>query len=151
MPGLVFRTTFIVGFPGETDAEFRELLDFVKFGRFERLGAFAYSREEGTPAHDMEDQVPDEVKQARLDELMYLQRGISRELNREAIGREVEVLVEGRSDESEYVWVGRTAQQAPDIDGVTYVSGFETRLAPGQFLRGRIEQVTDYDLVVGPA
>lgn len=151
VPGLVFRTTFIVGFPGETDAEFRELLDFVKFGRFERLGAFAYSREEGTPAHDMEDQVPDEVKQARLDELMYLQRGISRELNREAIGREVEVLVEGRSDESEYVWVGRTAQQAPDIDGVTYVSGFETRLAPGQFLRGRIEQVTDYDLVVGPA
>lgn len=151
VPGLAFRTTFIVGFPGETDAEFEELLDFVKFGRFERLGAFTYSREEGTPAYDMPDQLPDDVKQARFDALMTLQRGISRELNREAIGREVEVLVEGLSEDSDLVWVGRTAQQAPEVDGITYLSGFEPeQVRPGRFVRGRIEQVTDYDLVVGP-
>ena len=98
----------------------------------------------------MPDQVPDAVKKARLDELMYVQRGISRELNKALIGREVEVLVEGKSDESEFVWVGRTSQQAPEIDGITYISGFETDLKPGLILRGQVEQVTDYDLVVGP-
>lgn len=151
VPNVVFRTTFIVGFPGETDAEYRELVDFVRESRFDRVGAFAYSQEEGTPAHDMPDQVPAEVKQARLDELMYVQRGISRELNRALVGREVEVLVEGKSDESELVWVGRTSQQAPEIDGISYISGFEEDLKPGMILRGRVEQVTDYDLVVGPA
>ena len=95
--------------------------------------------------------MPDEVKKARLDELMYTQRGISRELNKALVGREVEVLVEGNSDESELVWVGRTSQQAPEIDGLTYISGFEEDLKPGMILRGRVEQVIDYDLVVGPA
>jgi ribosomal protein S12 methylthiotransferase len=151
VPNVVFRTTFIVGFPGETDAEYRELVDFVRESRFDRVGAFAYSQEEGTPAHDMPDQVSAEVKQARLDELMFVQRGISRELNRALVGREVEVLVEGKSDESELVWVGRTSQQAPEIDGISYISGFEEDLKPGMILRGRVEQVTDYDLVVGPA
>jgi ribosomal protein S12 methylthiotransferase len=151
VPNVTFRTTFIVGFPGETDAEYRELLDFVRESRFDRVGAFSYSQEEGTPAHDMPDQVPDEVKKARLDELMYTQRGISRELNTALVGREVEVLVEGKSDESELVWVGRTSQQAPEIDGLTYISGFEEDLKPGMILQGRVEQVTDYDLVVGPA
>lgn len=151
VPNLVFRTTFIVGFPGETEEEYRELVDFVRESRFDRVGAFAYSQEEGTPAHDMADQVPEKVRQARLDELMYVQRGISRELNRAIIGREVDVLVEGRSEESELVLVGRTSQQAPEIDGITYISGYEEDLQPGQIVRGRIEQVTDYDLVVGPA
>jgi len=151
VPNVVFRTTFIVGFPGETDAEYRELVDFVRESRFDRVGAFAYSQEEGTPAHDMPDQIPAEVKQARLDELMYVQRGISRELNRALVGREVEVLVEGLSDESELVWIGRTSQQAPEIDGISYISGFEEDLKPGMILRGRVEQVTDYDLVVGPS
>jgi len=150
VPHVTFRTTFIVGFPGETDAEYRELLDFVRESRFDRVGVFAYSQEEGTPAADMPDQVPDEVKKARLDELMFTQRGISRELNKALIGREVEVLVEGHSDESDLVWVGRTSQQAPEIDGITYVSGFEEDLKPGTILQGRVEQVTDYDLVVGP-
>lgn len=151
VPNVVFRTTFIVGFPGETDAEYRELLDFVQESRFDRVGCFAYSREDGTPAHDMPDQVPDEVKTARVDQLMYVQRGIARDLNKALIGREVEVLVEGKSDESEFVWVGRTSQQAPEIDGITYISGFEEDLRPGMIVRGRVEQVTDYDLVVGPA
>ena len=151
VPQVVFRTTFIVGFPGETDEEFEELLDFVKTTKFERVGVFKYSLEDGTPAFDMPDQVDEAVKEARLDKLMFAQRAISREKNRALVGTKVEVLVEGKSDESDLVWVGRTSQQAPDIDGVTYLSGFEDDLTPGQIVFGLIEQVTDYDLVVGPA
>ena len=99
----------------------------------------------------MPDQVDEDVKEARLDKLMFAQRAISREKNRALVGTKVEVLVEGKSDESDLVWVGRTSQQAPDIDGVTYLSGFEDDLTPGQIVFGLIEQVTDYDLVVGPA
>ncbi|MFN3198530.1 MAG: 30S ribosomal protein S12 methylthiotransferase RimO [Bradymonadia bacterium] len=147
VPGLVLRTTMLVGYPGETDADFRQLLDFIKEARFDRLGAFAYSREEGTPSHDLPDQVPDEIKEARLDELMYVQRDIAREINAEMVGREVEVLVEGPSEESDLLWVGRTAQQAPEIDGTTYLSA-PIDLKPGMFVKGVVTQATDYDLVV---
>lgn len=149
VPGVALRTTFLVGFPGETDADFRLLLDFLEEGRFERVGAFAYSREEGTPSHDLPDQVPDEVKQARLDELMYRQRGIARALNRELVGRTVDVLVEATSDESDLVWIGRTAQQAPEIDGKTWLGNAEG-VAPGRIVQAVVRQVTDYDLVAEP-
>lgn len=147
VPNLVLRTTMLVGYPGETDADFAQLLDFVQEARFDRLGAFAYSREEGTPSHDLPDQVPEEIREARLDELMYVQREISREINEEMVGREVEVLVEGPSEESDLLWAGRTAQQAPEIDGTTYLSA-PIDLAPGMFVRGTVTQATDYDLVV---
>jgi ribosomal protein S12 methylthiotransferase len=149
LPELCIRTTFLVGFPGETDADFRQLLDFLDEGRFERVGAFAYSHEEGTPSYDMPDQVPDAVKQARLDELMYHQRRIARQINRELVGRPVDVLVEGTSDESDLVWVGRTAQQAPEIDGKTWLGAVEG-IQPGRIVKAVVKQATDYDLVAEP-
>lgn len=149
LPGLALRTTMLVGYPGETDADFEELLAFVQEARFERLGAFAYSREEGTPSHDLDGQLPADVKQARLDRLMYAQRAIAREINAEMVGRTVDVLVERASPESELVWLGRTAQQAPEIDGVTYL-GSADHVRPGQIVRAVVTQATDYDLVAEP-
>ena len=147
IPNLALRTTFIVGFPGETEEDHQELLAFLKEARFERVGAFIFSREEGTPSYEYEDQVPEEIKQRRYDELMFVQREISREINENLIGKEVEILVERVSEESELVVVGRTAQQAPDIDGVTYL-GMREDLKAGMIVKGVIEQVTDYDLSV---
>ena len=149
VPGLTLRTTLLVGYPGETRADFDELLDFVREARFERLGAFAYSREEGTPSHDLDGQLSQTVRTARLEELMYVQRDIARAHNREWVGREVDVLVEHRSKESDLVWVGRTAQQAPEIDGVTYLGNADA-VAPGNIVRARVTQSTDYDLVAEP-
>ncbi|MCB9528991.1 MAG: 30S ribosomal protein S12 methylthiotransferase RimO [Myxococcales bacterium] len=149
LPNLALRTTMLVGYPGETDADFEELLAFVEESRFERLGAFAYSREEGTPSHDLPDQVPDRVKMARLDRLMYAQRSIARAHNEAMVGRVVEVLVERQSAESALVWVGRTAQQAPEIDGVTYL-GSADHVVPGAIVRAVVTQATDYDLVAEP-
>ena len=149
VPGLVLRTTFISGFPGETDADHRQLVDFVQEARFERLGVFAYSREEGTPAYDLPNQVSAAVKARRLDEIMYVQRDISRAHNEALMDREVDVLVERPSAESDLVMVGRTAQQAPEIDGVTYI-GLSDAVRPGAIVRAVVTQVTDYDLAVEP-
>lgn len=149
LPGLTLRTTMLVGYPGETDDDFEQLLGFIGEARFERLGAFAYSREEGTPSHDLPGQLPADVKTGRLDRLMYAQRGIAREINAEMVGRRVEVLVERRSDESDLVWIGRTAQQAPEIDGVTYL-GSADHVKPGAIVEAVVTQATDYDLVAEP-
>ena len=140
--GMFLRTTFMVGFPGETEEEFEELLDFVKEIRFDRLGAFAYSPEEGTAAADMPDQVPDDVKQERLDRLMQLQQGISLELNKRRVGEVCEVLVEGFEGLTYY---GRSMREAPEIDGkVFFIS--ERELEPGQYVRVRITGAEEYDL-----
>lgn len=149
VPGVTLRTTFISGFPGETEADHKELVKFIEESRFERLGVFAYSREEGTPAHDLPNQVPARVKARRLDELMYTQRAISRAHNEAMIDREVEVLVERPSAESELVFVGRIAQQAPEIDGITYL-GASDAVRLGAIVRARVTQATDYDLVAEP-
>ena len=149
VPGLTLRTTLLVGYPGETQEDFDQLLDFVREARFERMGAFAYSREEGTPSHDLDGQLPQMVRTARLEELMYTQRDIARAHNEAWVGREVDVLVEHRSKESDLVWVGRTAQQAPEIDGVTYLGSTE-EAAPGVIIRARVTQSTDYDLLAEP-
>ena len=149
VPGVSLRTTMLVGYPGETEAEFEELVEFIKEARFERLGAFAYSREEGTPSHDLDGQLDEDTKAARLDRLMFEQRAIARSHNEEMIGREVDILVERRSPESDLVWIGRTEHQAPDIDGVTYL-GSADHVDIGRIVRGRITQVTDYDLVAEP-
>lgn len=149
VPGVTLRTTFISGFPGETEADHKELVKFVEESRFERLGVFAYSKEEGTPAYDLPNQVPARVKARRLDEIMYTQRAISRAHNEAMIDREVEVLVERPSAESELVFVGRIAQQAPEIDGITYIGAAEG-MRPGSLVRARVTQATDYDLVAEP-
>ncbi len=145
LPGLVLRTTFIVGFPGETDEQFAELLDFVKETRFERLGAFAYSREPGTPAADLPGQVPDPVKAERVDRIMRLQQSISQALNRAREGQTLEVLAEGRSADSAYPYTGRGCADAPEIDGQVLLRA-NNPLTPGQFVTARIERGTEYDL-----
>lgn len=149
LPNLALRTTFICGFPGETDADHQALLGFVREARFERVGAFAYSHEEGTPSYDLPDQVPPAIRQQRLEELMYLQRDIARQHNEALVGRKVDVLVERASEESDLVVVGRTAQQAPEIDGITYL-GMDDHVQPGRIVPAVITQVTDYDLAAEP-
>ncbi len=141
--GFTLRTTMIVGFPGETDAQFERLMDFIREIRFDRLGAFAYSVEEDTPAAEMPDQVPDDVKQARLNRLMTLQQDISLERNRLRVGKTERALVETIREDG--VAVARTAAEAPDSDGLIYLTGGEG-LVPGEFVMARITGAKPYDL-----
>lgn len=145
IPGVTMRTSIIVGFPGETGEEFRELMDFLKETRFERLGAFIYSQEEGTPAGDMPDQVPDEVKKARFDEIMKLQQSISAENNMKFLGETVRVLIDEAIEGEEGHYIGRSQMDAPEVDGVIYIEG--EGLSPGDFANVRITGTMEYDLV----
>ena len=145
VPGLVLRTTFIVGFPGETEDEFGRLLDFVAEQRFDRVGVFTYSQEDGTRAARLPDDVPEEVKAERRDRLMAMQQRISAELLEDQVGRTVDVLVEGVSEETDLLLQGRTAGQAPDVDGVTYIN--EGYAPPGSIVRAEVVQAGEYDLV----
>src|SRR5690606_9834443 len=121
IPDAVIRTQFIVGFPGETEEQFEELLQFVKHQQFDRVGCFKYSIEEGTKAGSMQNQIPEDVKERRFQKLMSLQRKISRARHKKMVGRTLEVIVEGYSDETELLLKGRTSQQAPEIDGIVYI------------------------------
>jgi len=140
--GICLRTTVIVGFPGETDREFRALRRFVERAQVDRLGIFAYSAEEGTPAARMPDQVPERVRQERLAELAAIQAGVSRENLKNRVGRTYDLLVEGRSGR---FLVGRTEYEAPGIDGVVRVRT-ERRIDPGTFIRVTITASDDHDL-----
>jgi len=146
IPELAVRTTCLVGFPGETDAEFRELLGFLEEAQFDRLGAFAYSPQDGTRAMQYEDDVPDEVKRDRLEELLEVQRAISAERLARFVGREADVLVDrvADPDETGATHVGRVAWQADDVDGVTYVERGGWAEA-GRFVRVRLVASEDYD------
>jgi ribosomal protein S12 methylthiotransferase len=145
IPNLTFRTAFIVGHPGETDAEFDELCEFVKWARFEHVGVFRYSDEESCTSHSFDAKVKPLVASNRYRKLMAIQRKIARERNRARIGETIEVLVEGPSEEHELVMKGRHAGQAPEIDGQVYLSGAEVEA--GAFVRAEITQASDYDLV----
>jgi ribosomal protein S12 methylthiotransferase len=145
VPGLTFRTAFIVGHPGETQAEYDELVEFVEWARFEHAVVFRYSDEETCSAHDLPGKVPTLVAANRARKLMALQRRIAREKNRALVGREMDVLVEGPSEEHELVMKGRHAGQAPDIDGSVYLSEGEAHA--GQMRRVKIAQASDWDLV----
>ena len=140
--GISVRTTMIVGFPGETDAQFEALCEFVKWARFRRLGAFAYSPEEGTKGASMSGQIDEEVKQKRLDALMMLQQGISLELNEARIGETCELLVEGQED-GEYI--ARSLLEAPEVDGVVRLASQE-RIAMGSYVKAHIIGADAYDL-----
>ena len=142
--GIILRTTMIVGFPGETDAQFQTLLDFVKEARFERLGAFTYSAEEGTAAAKMPDQIDESVKNERLDQLMMLQQGISMEVNEARIGSECEVLVDG-FDEEQGRYYGRSLLEAPESDGCIWLEAGR-ELTPGEYVQVRITGADAYDL-----
>jgi ribosomal protein S12 methylthiotransferase len=148
VPGVAIRTSMIVGFPGETDADFRELCQFVEAARFDRLGVFGYSDEETSRSFHLDGKVDRRTIYNRKRRLMALQRRISRQSNRALLGRELPVLVEGPSPDSELVWQARLASQAPDIDGVCYISDPGPRSPrPGEFRRMRIRRAHDYDLV----
>jgi ribosomal protein S12 methylthiotransferase len=145
IPDLVFRTAFIVGHPGETDADFEELCDFVKWARFEHVGVFRYSDEETAKSAEQDGKVKKLVASNRWRKLMTLQRKIAREKNKALVGRELEVLVEGASEEHDLVMMGRHRGQAPEIDGQVYLSGGD--VLPGEMRKVRITQASDYDLV----
>jgi ribosomal protein S12 methylthiotransferase len=145
IPELVFRTAFIVGHPGETDAEFEELMALIKWAKFDHVGAFLYSDEESSRSFSLEGKVPAKVALARRRKLLALQRKIAHAKNEARVGTELDVLVEGPSDEHELVMMGRHRGQAPDIDGQVYLSGGEAH--PGEIRRVRISQASHYDLV----
>ncbi len=143
VPGIAVRTTLIVGFPGETDADYEELRDFVADYRFERMGAFTYSQEEGTPAFDLPGQVDPEVALARQADLMEIQRGVMAAHNQARVGEVLPVLIDGRDPEGEGL-VGRTPADAPEVDGVVRLDG---DLRSGDLIPVRITAAGDYDLV----
>jgi ribosomal protein S12 methylthiotransferase len=145
LPNLVLRTTFIVGFPGETDEQFEELVDFVRRARFERMGVFTYSLEPDTPAARLPDHLPEEVKSARRDRLMEVQQEIAFAWNAAQAGRRLDVLIDGPVPGERRAWVGRSYADAPDIDGAVYVTG--QHLRPGQMVPCEIVTHRGYDLV----
>lgn len=141
IPGIALRTTFIVGFPGETDTQFDELIEFIERTKFERVGVFAYSQEDHTPAGNMDAQVPAKVKKQRYRQAMATQQKVSRELLRQQVGKTLRVLVEKRDDDG---WVGRSHADAPEIDGSVKGTG---KAESGQFTRARVTGSAEYDLV----
>lgn len=145
IPGLTFRTAFIVGHPGETEEDFAELVDFVDWAKFERMGVFKYSDEETSQSFAQDGKVPEKTIASRHRKLMALQRGISRKANKALVGKELDVLVDGTSEEHEFVVEGRHPGQAPEIDGKVYLSGGEAHA--GDVVRVKISQASDYDLV----
>lgn len=145
IPGVTIRSSFIVGFPGETEEDFQELLTFLEAERLNHVGIFKYSREENSAAHDYPDQIEEGVKEARHRQAMALQQRISRELNQELVGRKLQVLVEFASAESDLVLIGRHQGQSPDVDGVVYLG--RGTLQPGKLVPVMITEAHDYDLV----
>ena len=145
MPDIAIRTTLIVGFPGETEEEFEDLMHFVQEMKFDRLGVFSYSQEEGTAAARMDNQIDDDVKEERRDIIMDIQKNIAASLCEQEVGKEVEVLIEGKLPE-ERIFCGRTRRDAPDIDGLVFVSS-EEELYSGDFVTVKIREAGDYDLM----
>ncbi len=149
VPGLVLRTSFIVGFPGETEDDFNELLAFVQAAQIDWLGVFSYSDEEGASAFSLDEKVPKRTIESRRKKLMKLQQKISRAARSQWIGREIDVLVEGESEETELLWQGRGLDMAPEIDGKVLINDFgpHEELVPGTFYRAEITESHDYDVV----
>lgn len=145
VPGIHLRTTFMVGYPGETDEDFQQLLDFVKWAKFERMGAFAYSEEEGTySAKHLKDDVPDDVKQTRLSKLMRLQQQISADVQQGKVGRQLPVVID--REEGEYL-VGRTEFDSPEVDPEVLIKKVDALgLCPGMFCKVYVESADDFDL-----
>lgn len=144
IPDVAIRTSLIVGFPSETDKEFKELLEFIEEEKFERLGAFIYSREDGTPAYNFKPQVPHKIKIERLDAVMSAQQKISQELNRKFLGKVLDVLIDEK--ETDY-YLGRSQIDAPEVDGLVYVKPAKGELNIGDFVKVKITDTLEYDLV----
>ncbi len=145
IPNLTIRTSFIIGFPGESEEDFKELLDFIRECEFERLGAFIYSPEEGTRAFNYAPQISPELKEARFEELMSVQKEISEKINKDLIGREIEVLIDEQDANDSRLFIGRSEGDAPEVDGQVYVRSKGVRV--GDFVKVRITDTLEYDLV----
>lgn len=145
IPGVLIRTTVMVGFPGETQADFEELYEFVGQTKFENLGAFTYSKEEGTPAARLKEQVHPMTKKARYNKIMKVQQQVSKENLKRLVGKNAQVLIEGLTFDEKY-YVGRTSQQVPDIDGITYIKN-DKELVIGNFVNCTIIDAKEYDLI----
>ena len=147
IPGAAIRTTLIAGHPGETEKEFLELKEFIKEFRFDRLGVFAYSHEEGTYSYNnYQDDVPDEIKESRVSELMEIQQSISAEINEKLVGQKLKVIIDRREGN---FFIGRTEYDSPEVDQEVLIStGYD--LQPGNFYRVEITQSTDFDLFGKP-
>lgn len=144
VPGIHLRTTLMVGFPGETDDDFKELCDFVRWARFERMGAFAYSEEQGTPSAKLyEDNIPEEVKEERLSRLMRIQQKISAEIQEEKVGKEMLVVIDRKEGEW---YIGRTEYDSPEVDPEVLIPTSSASLEPGMFCRVVITRADDFDL-----
>lgn len=146
IPDVTIRSTFIVGFPGETDADYQELKDFLEHERLDKVGVFTYSREEDTPAYNMQPQIAEEIMQERYHELMALQSKISEEVNQSFEGKIIEVLVEGRDEEQQNIAVGRSYREAPEVDGQVYIEN-DTDSQPGDIIKVEVLQGFTYDVV----
>lgn len=145
IPGVVIRTTVMVGFPGETKEDFEELYDFVKEAKFERLGAFSFSKEEGTPAEKLKDQIHPMTKKSRYNKIMSIQQEIASETQQEMVGKELEVLIETKTFDGKY-YVGRSYREVPDIDGLIYIEMVDKALE-GKFVKCKITKANGYDLI----
>ena len=147
IPDVVIRTTLMVGFPGETQEDFDKLYEFVKETKFDKLGAFTYSKEDGTPASRLKEQIHPMTKKSRYNKIMKLQQEISKENERKNIGRELEILIEGITPDKKY-YVGRSYMDVPDIDGVAYVKNTSNEDLIGEYVKARVVDVKDYDLIL---
>ncbi|HKT25126.1 MAG TPA: 30S ribosomal protein S12 methylthiotransferase RimO, partial [Terriglobales bacterium] len=149
IPNLALRTSFIAGFPGETEAEFEELCDFVRAARFDWMGVFAYSDEEGAAAFKLDEKVSATEIEHRRKKLMRIQQQISRRSKKKLVGKQFDLLVEGPSEETDLLWEGRTVMHAPEIDGKVFINDFgdHEQLIRGEFYRCEITEAHDYDLV----
>ena len=145
IPGVAIRSTMIVGFPGETEDDFNQLLAFVREARFDRMGAFAYSHEEHTPAGDLQDDVPHPVKEDRREQIMAVQEEISATLNAARVGTVATVLCEGVCEETEHLLQGRLEGQAPEVDGRVLIN--EGLAQPGEFVSVEITEAHPHDLI----
>jgi len=147
VPGIALRTTLISGYPGETEKDFEELIQFVESQRFERLGIFTYSHEEQTHAHTLEDDVPEEIKQERSEMIMEIQQGISFEKNQAWVGKETKIIVDRK--EGEY-WIGRTEFDSPEVDNEVLILAKDYYLKPGNFYQVKIDKAEHFDLFAHP-
>ncbi len=145
IPSVAIRTSLIVGFPSETEKEFKELLAFIKQTKFERLGVFIYSREEGTPAYNFKGQVPEKVKKERFDKIMALQQDIAAEVNRKYLGKDIEVIIDEKGEDKD-IYLGRSESDAPEVDGLVYVRS-KSHLKNGDIVKVKIVDTYEYDLV----
>ncbi len=146
IPNVIIRTTVMVGFPGETNEDFEELYDFIKETKFDKLGAFSYSKEDGTPASRLKEQIHPMTKKSRYNKIMKLQKEISKQNEQQLLGRELEILIEDMSFDRKY-YVGRSYMDVPEIDGVAYIKNNTDKNLIGQYIKAKVVEVKDYDVI----